>query len=539
MRAIRLKSLEYDSRRNRPRWRWRWRRQPSAVAAAQRAGLPGKRPAAARASVIDWVPDACRRTSTGTEVVHLQQTFRGLRVYRSAVVVKARSGRVRASPGGVPLPPNTRTSPRVSAEEALEVGRRFLCDRRALPKRVSSTVLRQSTFVLRARPTVLDCDDVFDEPARAHLEVFPVRPGRGRLAWVLEVAPPGRPRAEVVVSADTRRPAVLFCHQTTCLLQFRGTWLPYPGETRAGVFPLDPFAAPLGSTPDGPTDWAAGSEVARGPNVSCQYGGDTRLKTALVRNPFVWCNYLHDFFGEFGFDSRLGAFDEGVDPLLVKAFRSQTDQGGCFENTVDGASPRMKLYAPTSSTGTHAALDPGILIHEYAHGVTSRLLGGGHDASPFTGKEGQGLSEGYSDYFALTVLSYVDRMNGNGRDLRVIGGAFKPTNGIRRYDGFGGKYSAGLEDYQLGMVWCAGLLDARDGLTANQSVTPDDADRYLWQALLDSLTEMAPRCPKHDCVTLEHAADALCTASRKLERKLGCARMTEKIRSALSGRRIA
>jgi len=350
-------------------------------------------------------------------------------------------------------------------------------------------------------------------------------------------------RCEVVVSADRTRPVVMFSHRLTSCLDFDASWVRFPAEGAVtATFPLPPLTAPIGRPSTPASNWLDAPGIASGPNVSCHIG--TRdsthgLQGPNVENAFVWCNFLHDFFASFGFDRSLGAFDTGEDELQVRVFDSKTELGGLFDNKVDGFSPQMELFATRSSSGVHAALDPSILIHEYTHGVSNRLLGGTELASPFAGREAQGLNEGYSDYFALTVLSFLDRANGGTRDLRQIGTGFKPKTGIRDYEGFGRTFSSSLKErYDLAMVWCAGLLDARAGLIA-LGMTADDADRFLWQALLDSLRGMAPTCPRHDCLTLAHAKDALLTASREMEATLPpSAGATNAIGAALLGRNI-
>lgn len=47
------------------------------------------------------------------------------------------------------------------------------------------------------------------------------------------------------------------------------------------------------------------------------------------------------------------------------------------------------------------ALDNQIVIHEYTHGVSSRLTGGANSASCLSTTEGGALGEGWSDAMAL------------------------------------------------------------------------------------------------------------------------------------------
>jgi extracellular elastinolytic metalloproteinase len=486
-----------------------------------RATGPRLRPAdLGPAAGAEWIAHDELVTSTGTQIVHQQQYFQGLRVYRSARVVKREAPGAATTTTGTDaaIPRSLRLVPTVTPAAALDAAVAFLKRLGAFPPKFQPLVIRQHRFSLPALPTLLTARRGFAEPVRAHLEVFPAGRTQARLAWVLEVAPARGPRHEVVVAADGRRAVVLFSTQTTSCLGFGASWTPFPEDASVSrQFPIAAVAAPVGVARPGASVWLDAAGTAAGPNVTCHSGstsGPHALTGAQFENAFVWCNLLRDFFAAFGFDRNRGAFDGGQDPLQVRLFTSKTDVGGAFDNLVDGSSPTMELFAPRG-TGLHAALDPSILVHEYTHGVSCRLLGGAAQPNPFAGREAQGLNEGYSDYFALTLLSFLDRQGaGAGRDLRRIGSAFK-KKGIRSYVGFSGVFSSSLTDkYDLAMVWCAALLDARVGLVALPGVAVDDADSFLWQALLDALRAMAPVCPESNCLTLAHAKDALLTAAR-------------------------
>lgn len=47
------------------------------------------------------------------------------------------------------------------------------------------------------------------------------------------------------------------------------------------------------------------------------------------------------------------------------------------------------------------ALDNEIIIHEFTHGVSSRLTGGGNSSNCLETKEAKSLGEGWSDALAL------------------------------------------------------------------------------------------------------------------------------------------
>src|SRR5436305_13595973 len=69
----------------------------------------------------------------------------------------------------------------------------------------------------------------------------------------------------------------------------------------------------------------------------------------------------------------------------------------------DGNSPRLELYI---FDGPHpsrdAALDVQVVLHEYTHGLSNRRVGGG---AGITALQSRGMGEGWSDWYALTLLS--------------------------------------------------------------------------------------------------------------------------------------
>jgi len=66
--------------------------------------------------------------------------------------------------------------------------------------------------------------------------------------------------------------------------------------------------------------------------------------------------------------------------------------------------------AVTLSSGVHrdAALDNGVVFHEFAHGVTNRLTGGAANTSCLQVTQSKGMGEGWSDYFAISLTADPD-----------------------------------------------------------------------------------------------------------------------------------
>ncbi len=154
--------------------------------------------------------------------------------------------------------------------------------------------------------------------------------------------------------------------------------------------------------------------------------------SAATVNLFYWNNRIHDLYYRLGFDEASGNFQvsnfglggAGGDPVQADAQDEAgiVDGARCNANMGtpgDGASPRMQMYECGIQDGD---LDNEVIIHEYTHGVHSRLI------PTLTGSQG-GMSEGWGDFFAISFLSQPgDDLNGTWRIGRWL---FFP-GGIRR-----------------------------------------------------------------------------------------------------------
>lgn len=158
---------------------------------------------------------------------------------------------------------------------------------------------------------------------------------------------------------------------------------------------------------------------------------------AAIVNLFYWNNKIHDLFYRLGFDEVSGNFQTdnfslggaGGDPVQADAQDNRDaamDPSLCNANMntpADGTSPRMQMYQCDGTTPeTDGDLDNEVIIHEYTHGVHSRLV------PTLTGSQG-GMGEGWGDFFAISFLSEpADDLTGSWRVGRWL---FFP-GGIRR-----------------------------------------------------------------------------------------------------------
>jgi extracellular elastinolytic metalloproteinase len=211
---------------------------------------------------------------------------------------------------------------------------------------------------------------------------------------------------------------------------------------------------------------------------------------ASTTNLFFWNNIIHDIFYEYGFDEVSGNFQEnnlGKGGLGGDAVQANSQDGAGVNNAnfatpPDGQRPKMRMYVWTNSVPSRDGdFDQGIIIHEYAHGISNRLTGGPSNVNCLGSGEAGGMGEGWGDFFA-TVLR--QRSNYH-RNMSFPMGPYSANNpkGIRKFP-----YSTNLtvdpETYDYvnragyegvhakGEVWAGILLEAywnyRDALGFNE-----------------------------------------------------------------------
>ena len=198
---------------------------------------------------------------------------------------------------------------------------------------------------------------------------------------------------------------------------------------------------------------------------------------AGITNVFYYVNQAHGYFYELGFTEDAGNFQAdnfgnggvGGDPVLAT---THSGFSASFLVRPEGVSPRLRtgLVPDTTffdfSDNRDLAYDAQTVIHEYAHGVTNRLLGGPGRIDCLVNSHGGALSEGWSDYFGISFTNDP-----------VLGayGEDDLERGIRRqsYEG----YTFTFEDFfnessgrhNNGEIWAAALWDLRT--TLGQEVT--------------------------------------------------------------------
>ncbi|MBX7209074.1 MAG: M36 family metallopeptidase [Verrucomicrobiaceae bacterium] len=134
-------------------------------------------------------------------------------------------------------------------------------------------------------------------------------------------------------------------------------------------------------------------------------------KNAAVVNLFYVCNWIHDKLYALGFTESAGNFQtnnfgrggSGNDAVLADAQDGSGTNNANFSTPADGSAGRMQMYVFDGPTPDRDGdLDQEIVIHEYTHGLSNRLVGGGVGMSA---NQSEGMGEGWSDFYALCLLS--------------------------------------------------------------------------------------------------------------------------------------
>ncbi len=207
-----------------------------------------------------------------------------------------------------------------------------------------------------------------------------------------------------------------------------------------------------------------------------------------ITNLFYWNNVIHDVMYQYGFteaaanfqDDNMGRGGLGNDHVNGEAQDGSGTNNANFSTPADGSPARQQMYLWNingSVPNKDGDVDNGIVIHEYGHGISNRLTGGG-TASCLGNSEQMG--EGWSDYYALMFTQNwaASNVNTGFTTQRGIGlyalnnGNLFPASpagtGIRHYP-----YSTNMAinpltyanlpvavvPHGVGEIWCATLWD--------------------------------------------------------------------------------
>jgi extracellular elastinolytic metalloproteinase len=412
---------------------------------------------------------------SGVTYVHLRQVHEGVPVYQGRLhfgvtkdgrLLMVNNSFVPELAGGV-----NAARPALSAAEAVLAAARFIGNASAAAPRE----LGEAKGVRMA--TGVDHAGISAEPIEASLVLLPVRRGDVRLAWNFQIHTADQQHVYDMtvdavdgkvwtrfdwVDSDTyqvyNRPAESPQHVLPPLPQ-----PPADGRTSV-VNPAVASASPFGWHD---TNGAAGAEftITRGnnahayedsdnngappadespyncgPTLNCSFpinlaGAPNTYRPAAVANLFFWNNLIHDIQYQYGFNEAAANFqvnNYGEGGTGGDDVRAEAQDGGGINNAnfltlPEGQRPRMQMYLWNTTTPQRDGdVDNGVIIHEYGHGISNRLVGGGTTGClTNTTQPGEGLS----DWWALSYTGEIGDAGTNGRGIGtyVLG---QPVTGV-------------------------------------------------------------------------------------------------------------
>ncbi|KAG9127827.1 hypothetical protein FRC07_008837 [Ceratobasidium sp. 392] len=160
-------------------------------------------------------------------------------------------------------------------------------------------------------------------------------------------------------------------------------------------------------------------------------------KDPATVNAFYVANMMHDLLYRYGFTEAAYNFQrdndgkggKGNDHVLLSVQDSSGTNNANFATPADGQSGQMRMYTWTyTSPNRDGALSNDIVAHEYTHGLSNRLTGGGTGRCLQTTEAG-GMGEGWSD--AVADWSEQKSAEGVAGDFTV--GSYVYTKNIRDY----------------------------------------------------------------------------------------------------------
>jgi hypothetical protein len=486
----------------------------------------------------------------------LEQRVKGVRVFGADMIFNLdRRGRILSESGSFIPGLELRApdpAPLLTAEEALSRSA-SLCGV-GLTSEITATADQTP-----ARERVLFSSEQVDGRSEASLVYYAITPDDVRLAYqvLLYGVPTALDSYLILVDAQTgqalRRDSLTYSMDAPVGRVFTKENPIVSGQRELVSFKGDATASP--------STWVAGGETAGnnarvffnpeltgGSMVKANSDGnfDFPIDLAAGRSPldsssasaanlFYWVNVAHDKFYDLGFDEAARNFQvdnfnrggRGGDPVRADTLRGAkltTPQMGApvrnnayFQVTVEGSQPLLAMLAWDGASNGQAVLldssyDAGVIIHEYTHGVSTRLTG--TDNSVGLGSiQGGGMGEGWSDFFAMSFLNTSDLP----LDTPYATGSYVTgrARGVRAYP-----YSTSFEANTLtfgdirfnsevhaqGTVWCTALWGMRQALIARYGL---DEGRRTAERLVVAGLKLTPQAP-----TFIDARDAILLADR-------------------------
>ncbi|KAF1844891.1 extracellular metallo proteinase 1 [Cucurbitaria berberidis CBS 394.84] len=161
---------------------------------------------------------------------------------------------------------------------------------------------------------------------------------------------------------------------------------------------------------------------------------------ASIVQLFYTANEYHDLVHLLGFNERAGNFEVnnngqggvGNDLVILNTQDGSGTNNANFATPPDGQPGRMRMYIWDRSTPNRdSSFEAGVVIHEYTHGVSTRLTGGPANSNCLNALESGGMGEGWGDFMATAIrLKPADT---RAKNYPMGAWVFNNPAGIRKY----------------------------------------------------------------------------------------------------------
>lgn len=158
---------------------------------------------------------------------------------------------------------------------------------------------------------------------------------------------------------------------------------------------------------------------------------------ATVTQLFYTTNLIHDLYYRYGFNEVAGNFQQynfgrggqENDAVIANAQDGSGYNNANFMTPPDGQNGRMRMYLwNTALPYRDGDFEAGIVIHEYSHGLSTRLTGGPANSGCLGWGESGGMGEGWGDFLATII-----RSNRTPSDYAMGAWAANRPDGIRNF----------------------------------------------------------------------------------------------------------
>lgn len=416
-----------------------------------------------------------------------------------------------------------------------------------------------TTEKLAARDRITFASDEVDSRSEASLVYYPLTRDDVRLAYqvLLYGVPSALDGYLILLDAKTgealRRDSLTYAMAAPQGRVFSKENPVVAGNREMVSFAGDAFASPQGWVGNGRTEGNNATvwfnpELDGGTLIKANADGnfDFPLDLSPTRSPlessdasatnlFYWVNLAHDRFYALGFNEaarnfqadNLGKGGASGDPVRAETLRgaafdpAKTRQlvrnNAYFSTSLDGTPPLLAMLMWDATVNNQPAsldssYDAGVIIHEYTHGVSTRLAGT-DNALGLRSSQGGGMGEGWSDFFAMSFLAERDApLDGSFATGSYI---IQRARGVRAYPystsfdanplAFG-DLRANTEVHAIGTLWCAMLWEVRQAFIARYGF---DAGRPAVERLIINGLKLTPLTP-----TFIDARDAILLADK-------------------------